>query len=191
MFDRLLIKPDSLRNDVVDGETVGFSFETRIANYRGTFLSMHNGYFIEVDGVSYPVADQTFEINGVPPRTFDELKTRTWEHWDYDDAGIVHVASDGGLAAGPHTIRFQQSVLMAYGYMPTDEAWVAEAPTPGTGAGSDKTPGIVTYELVLQDEPRTLDARPGTVVVGDAAPSRPSYADSIAAMAASQEGAAR
>ncbi|MFJ7978003.1 DUF6379 domain-containing protein [Peribacillus sp. NPDC096379] len=26
----------------------------KIANYRGVFLSSHNGYYIKVDGVEYP-----------------------------------------------------------------------------------------------------------------------------------------
>lgn len=123
MFDNFLIRSDSLRNDVVDGETVGFSLAVRHANYRGVFLSLHNGYFIEVDGVNYPTSVQTFEINGQAPRTFEELKTAVWEHWDYDDEGILHMAAPGGLSEGPHTVRLQQSVLAAYGYLPTDEEW--------------------------------------------------------------------
>lgn len=149
MFDNFLIRSDSLENDVVDGEIVGFRLAVRNANYRGVYLSLHNGYFIEVDGVEYPVSAQTFEINGTAPRTFEDIKTAVWEHWDYDDEGILHVAAPGGLAPGDHTIRFQQSVLAAYGYQPTDEEWVKNPPKPGTGAGSEKAPEIVTYHIPL------------------------------------------
>lgn len=149
MFDNFLIVEDSLRNDVRDGETVGFSLAVRNANYRGVFLSLHNGYYIEVDGVEYPVSAQTFEINGREPRTFDELKGQVWEHWDYPKAGILHIAAPGGLSAGEHTVRLQQSVLAAYGYQPTDEEWVKNPPKPGTGAGSEKSPVIGTYQLTL------------------------------------------
>lgn len=151
MFENFLIRADSLRNDERNGEAVGFSFAARNANYRGVFLSLHNGYFIEVDGVEYPTSTQTFEINGQAPRTFQQLRTAVWEHWDYDDEGIVHVRAPGGLAPGRHTIRFQQSVLAAYGYQPTDEEWVKHPPTPGTGAGSDKAPQIITYTLTLHE----------------------------------------
>jgi hypothetical protein len=147
MFDRYLIQPGSLRNESVDGELVGFQMVVRMANYRGNFLSLHNGYFIEVDGVEYPKSLQTFEINGKPPRSFEELKSAIWEHWDYDDDAILHIARSGGLAPGKHVIRFQQSILNAYGYMPTDEEWVRQPPKPGTNAGSDKTPLIVTFEM--------------------------------------------
>ncbi|MCH7627083.1 MAG: hypothetical protein IH997_00015 [Proteobacteria bacterium] len=149
MFDNYLIRADSLRNDVVDGEIVGFSLAVRIANYRGVFLSLHTGYFLEVDGVAYPVADQSFEINGQPPRSFDAIKSCVWEHWDYDDEATLHVRKPGGLGPGEHVIRFQQCVIAAYGYMPTDEAWVRQPPVPGTGAGSDKTPQVITYTLTL------------------------------------------
>jgi hypothetical protein len=157
MFDNFLISSDSLRNEVRDGEVVGFSMAVRNANYRGVFLSLHNGYFVEVDGVHYGRDAQTFELNGVPPRTFEEIKGAVWEHWDYAVPGILHIAARSGLQPGEHVIRLQQSVLAAYGYLPTDEEWVKHPPVPGTGAGSDKTPDIVSYRLTLaepEEDPR-------------------------------------
>lgn len=151
MFDNFLIRKDSLKNDIDKaGNVIGFQFAARNANYRGVFLSLHNGYFIKVDGVEYPRELQTFEINGQAPRDFEEIKTAVWEHWDYDDEGIIHVKKEGGLAPGKHVIEFQQSILAAYGYMPTDEEWVKNPPVPGSGAGSDKTRNVVKYELELQ-----------------------------------------
>ena len=64
MFDQFLIRKDSLENDYADGKAVGFRFAVRIADYRGCFLSLHNGYYISVDGEEYPRDLQTFEING-------------------------------------------------------------------------------------------------------------------------------
>jgi hypothetical protein len=156
MFDNYLIRADSLANDVHDGVVVGFSMAVRHANYRGVYLSLHNGYFLEIDGVEYDTPCQSFEINGRPPRSFDETRTAVHEHWDYDDEAILHVRAPGGLTPGEHVIRFQQSVLAAYGYLPTDEEWVRNPPKPGTGAGSDKTPNIVTYRLTLGDKERLV-----------------------------------
>ena len=156
MFENFLIRADSLCNDEVDGDVVGFRLAVRNANYRGVFLSLHNGYFLEVDGVAYPRSVQTFEINGRAPRSFSELRHQVWEHWDYYDEGVLHVAVPGGLAPGVHTVRFQQSVLAAYGYQPTDEEWVANPPVPGTGAGSEKAPEIVAYTLELTAEKETV-----------------------------------
>ncbi|MDH1932192.1 DUF6379 domain-containing protein [Pseudomonas plecoglossicida] len=149
MFDNYLVRADSLKNQTQNGEVVGFSIAVRNANYRGVYLSLHNGYYIEVDGVEYPVSEQTFEINGKPPRGFAETRLAVHEHWDYDDEAILHITAPGGLTPGVHVLRFQQSVLASYGYMPTDEEWVKTPPKPGTGAGSDKTPHVVTYMLEL------------------------------------------
>ena len=147
MFENFLIRPGSLGNEEKNGEIIGFSLAVRHANYRGCYLSLHNGYYIEVDGVEYPVNAQAFEINGQPPRSFDKIRKAVYEHWEYDDEGILHVATPGGLPEGERMVRFQQSVLAAYGYLPTDEEWVRNPPKPGTGAGSDKTPQIMTYKL--------------------------------------------
>ena len=97
MFEKFLVREDSLRNVQAGDDVVGFCLAVRNANYRGVYLSLHNGYYLEVDGIEYPTAVQTFEINGQPPRSFDEIKTAVWEHWDYDDEGILHVAAPGGL----------------------------------------------------------------------------------------------
>ena len=78
------------------------------------------------------------------------------EHWDYDDEIVLHVAVDGGLAPGAHVVELQQSVLAAYGYLPTDEEWVKNPPVPGKGAGSDKTPDIMSYRVSLTEPAEVL-----------------------------------
>ena len=50
MFDNYLIRSDSLKNTYEGDKVTGFSMAVRIANYRGVFLSLHTGYFLEVDG---------------------------------------------------------------------------------------------------------------------------------------------
>ena len=151
MFDNFLVRPDSLANDVIAGETVGFQLAVRHANYRGCYLSLHNGYYLRVDGVTYGRELQTFEVNGRPARSFEAIREAVWEHWNFDDEAILHVAAPGGLRPGVHEIELQQSVLAAYGYHATDEEWVRNPPTPGQGAGSDKTPIVVTYRLELNE----------------------------------------
>lgn len=150
MFDSFLIRADSLENTVEDGKVTGFKFAVRIADYRGCILSLHNGYYVEVDGEVYPREVQRFEINGKAPRDFAEIKTCVWEHWDYDDEGYVWVSKEGGLSDGIHRVGLQQSILNAYGYMPTDAEWVKNPPVPGSGAGAGKTQNICYYDLQLQ-----------------------------------------
>ena len=151
MFDNYLIRKDSLENVVENGVVTGFKFAVRIADYRGCFLSLHNGYYIECDGVQYDRKLQRFEINGKKPRTFEEIKKCVWEHWDYDDEGYIYVTKQGGLKPGKHEIRLQQSILAQYGYMPWDEEWVKNPPVPGSDAGAGKTDNICKFELVLQE----------------------------------------
>lgn len=151
MFDSFLIREDSLKNVEQDGKIVGFKFGVRIADYRGAILSLHNGYYVSVDGVEYPREVQKFEINGKPPRSFEELKTCVWEHWDFDDEGMLYIKKEGGLAPGIHHIGLQQSILAAYGYMPTDEEWIKNPPVPGSGAGAGKTNVICYYDIPLTD----------------------------------------
>lgn len=149
MFDQYLIRKDSLQNVYEDGKATGFKFAVRIADYRGCFLSLHNGYYINCDGIEYPRSAQRFEINGKPPRTFDEIKNCVWEYWNYDDEGYVYVEKAGGLKPGRHVIGLQQSVLSQYGYMQWDEEWVKNPPVPGKGLGAGKTFRICEYELEL------------------------------------------
>ena len=151
MFDNFLIREDSLENVKVDGKVVGFRLGVRIADYRGCILSLHNGYYLAVDGEVFPREKQKFEINGKPPRTFEEIKTAVHEHWNYDDEGMLYIEKEGGLAPGMHHIDFQQSILCAYGYRPTDEEWVRNPPTPGGGAGAGKTSVIVSFDIPLSE----------------------------------------
>ena len=72
MFDAYLIKDGSFQNYEENGETAGFKVDVHIGEYRGCFLSLVRGYYVEVDGVEYPLETQKFEINNKAPRTFEE-----------------------------------------------------------------------------------------------------------------------
>ncbi len=149
MFDRFLLKEDSLKNVEMDGHVIGFKFQTRIAEYRGCFLSLHNGYYINVDGVEYPREAQKFEINGNAPRDFEEIKKACFEHWDYDDFATVYVECPGGLSKGMHRLGMMQSVFTQYGWMPHDEEWIRNPPRPGAGAGG-KQDAVYYFDMEIK-----------------------------------------
>jgi hypothetical protein len=145
MIDKYLVKTDSLQNVEKDGFIIGFKFQVRIGGYRGCFLSLHNGYYINVDGVEYPRELQKFEINGKPPRGFDEIAGCVWEHWDYDTLATVYVQKANGLAEGAHTVGVKQGVLTQYGWQPHDEEWIDNPPDPRE-MGIRQTP--VSYHVM-------------------------------------------
>ncbi|MEX1377219.1 MAG: DUF6379 domain-containing protein [Eubacteriales bacterium] len=151
MFNDYIIREDSLENVLENGEITGFKFAVKIADYRGCFLSLVNGYFVECDGIEYPADKQKLAINGKEPRTYEEIKKCVWEHWDYDDEAYIYVEKKSGLAPGVHCIRLQQSILMQYGYMPWDEEWVKNTPVPGSGAGAGKSNIISEFKLELKN----------------------------------------
>ncbi len=150
MYDSYLVVKDTLKNDVVDGKVVGFSFGVRIANYRGNYLSLINGFYVEVDGVQYKRDVQSFEINGKPARSIDEIETCYFEHWDMQDMGIVHIAKEGGLEKGKHTIKYMECILGYYGYNGHDEEFITNPPEPGDPRGAQKTNRFNSYELEIQ-----------------------------------------
>lgn len=151
MYDSYLVVKDTLRNEVVDGKTVGFSFGVRIANYRGNYISLINGFYVDVDGVEYGRDVQSFEVNGKAPRSIDEIEKCCWEHWDMQDMARLHIKKDGGLAAGKHTIKYMECILGAYGYNDTDEEYVKNPPKPGDPRGAAKTSRLNVFELEIKE----------------------------------------
>ena len=148
MYDSFLVKSDSLQNVVKDGEVVGFKFAVQLANYRGIYLSLVNGFYVNMDGVEYDEDAITLEVNGQPPRTMGEIAKACWEHWDLQDYGYVNVKKPGGLEKGMHKLGYLPSTMDAYGYQARDEEWVKNPPKPGKGGG--KTFRVCWFDLELK-----------------------------------------
>jgi hypothetical protein len=148
MYDSFLVRKDSLQNVVKNGEVVGFKFAVQLANYRGIYLSLVNGFYVNMDGVEYDQDDITLEVNGKAPRTMDEIATCCWEHWDLQDEGFVNVKKPGGLEKGLHELGYLPSTMDAYGYQAHDEEWVKNPPKPGAGGG--KTFRVCWFDLELK-----------------------------------------
>lgn len=150
MFDSFLVKEGSLKNVISDGFIIGFKFDIRIAEYRGGFLSLHNGYYINVDGEEFPRNLQKFEINGKPPRDFDEIAKCVWEHWDYDDFATVYVQKPNGLSRGKHHLGIMQGIFQQYGWMPHDQEWIDNPPDPRNMIGVSKQQDVYYYDLEIE-----------------------------------------
>lgn len=148
MYDSFLVREGSLANVYEDGKAVGFKFDVRIGEYRGCFLSLVHGYYVNMDGVEYPRSVQKFEVNGKAPRTFEEIKKATWEHWDYGDFATLYVEKEGGLEKGNHKLGLMQGLLTQYGWQPHDQEWIDHTPEPRELAG--KQADVYYYDLELK-----------------------------------------
>lgn len=123
----------TLQNVVKDGKVIGFKMGVRLPRYRGNMVSLINGYYVKVDGVEYPQSALRFEVNGKPPRTFEEVKKAVWEHWNYQDTAYLYVEKEGGLEPGEHEVLAVVSNFEQYGYNPmTDQKRVDEVIVPNT-----------------------------------------------------------
>ncbi len=128
--------PGSLENVYCEkcNKVIGFKFGVRLPRYRGNMVSLINGYYVNVDGVEYPQQKLRFIVNGKPPRTFEELKSAVWEHWNYQDVAYIFVEQEGGLAKGEHTVIATVSNFEQYGYNPmSDQKRVDEVIVPTAG----------------------------------------------------------
>jgi len=149
LYDNFLVRSDSLQNVEKDGKIVGFKFAVRVANYRGLFVSLASGFYVNMDGVEYPEDALTLEINGKPPRTLAELAKSTWEFWNYQDEHVyLNVAKEGGLAPGKHRLGYLPVTMNDYGYHLHDKEWIKNPPKPGMGGG--KTSRVCWFDLDLQ-----------------------------------------
>lgn len=139
-----------LENIVSNGEVVGFKFGVRLPRYRGNMLSLINGYYVNVDGEEFEQSAIKFEINGKPPRSFEELKTAVWEHWNFEDTAYLHIKKTGGLAPGKHEIIATVSNYEQYGYnSKTDQYRVDNVVVPaagGSGFGGASLPFTLELE---------------------------------------------
>ena len=144
-------EPGTLRNVTCPqtGQVIGFQFGVRLPRYRGNMLSLINGYYVNVDGVEYPQDAMRFIVNGKPPRTWEEIKSAVWEHWDYQDTAYLFIEKPGGLAPGRHTVIATCSNFEQYGYMPaTDQARVDNTIIP-TASGTGHTGAALPLEMEL------------------------------------------
>ena len=145
MLDSYHVREGSLKNVEKDGFVIGFKFDVLISGYRGCFLSLHNGYYIEVDGEEFPRALQKFEVNGKPPRDFDEISKCYWEHWNYGDWATVYVQKPGGLSKGMHRLGVVDGIMTQYGWEPHDQEWIDNPPDPRMMFGPKKAQSSVYY----------------------------------------------
>ncbi|KAA9160735.1 hypothetical protein FPZ12_016455 [Amycolatopsis acidicola] len=114
MFDRYILVPGSLENDLDAGEVVGFRVRVRAGYYRGFRLAMLEELRVTVDGVTYGRKDVTLEVGKGAPRSLDELETEFEQAWEFGEPATLHVRLAGGLAPGAHGIELYERIRISY-----------------------------------------------------------------------------
>lgn len=115
MYPGKSINPNAFANTIVDGNVVGFEFETKILYYRGVTLSIIRDLVVEVDGVTYPREAIRFTVNN-ETFTLDEMTTVISNRWLFGQYAKVTVLTEGGLPKGEHELKVLQ--VIAPSYMP-------------------------------------------------------------------------
>lgn len=113
-----VIRDDSLKNDYVNGDKMGFHFDVRLSYYRGHFLSVIDELSVTVDDEEIPSQDIVFCLHD---KEFGILQLReaSTEFWGILENATIKVFKPGGLTAGEHKIDFH--MVFRSPYMPISD----------------------------------------------------------------------
>lgn len=106
---------NSLKNEYINGQKAGYSFDIRLSYYRGHFLSDIDVFEVEVDGETVKPEDVAFCINGKEFAVY-ELREAYTEFWRLLDPAKIKVYHLGGLFQGRHHIKIK--LMMRVPYLP-------------------------------------------------------------------------
>ncbi len=110
-----VIVADSLRNQVIHNNTLGYAFEVCLDYYRGQFLTVIDEFQITIDGEVVPTETIKFCINGKEfnPIEFEHCYS---EFWQAIEPATINVFKPGGLKAGEHNVELH--LIFRSPYMP-------------------------------------------------------------------------
>lgn len=110
-----VICDNSLKNTYVDGKKSGYTFDIRLSNYRGHYLSCIDEFKVTVDGEEIPAQDVTFGINN---KEFNvhQFPNLISEFWQLIEPAHINVYKKGGLSVGDHDIKVH--LMLRVPYMP-------------------------------------------------------------------------
>jgi len=110
-----VICDNSLKNIYVNGKKMGYTFDIRLSNYRGHYLSCIDEFEITVDGEKIVKEDLTFGINEKEFNVY-QMPSLITEFWQLIEPAHITVFKAGGLVAGEHEIKV--NLMLRVPYMP-------------------------------------------------------------------------
>lgn len=103
-YNEILINDKPIKNEIVAGKAIGYTFEIRYPSYRGCFLSCIEELRFEVDEKEIDKNQISFGLNG-KEFTLDELPELFREYWYIMNPATIRVMQLGGLEKGEHKLR--------------------------------------------------------------------------------------
>ena len=118
----------TLINYYENKKIAGYEFQTRLAYYRGQYLSVIDKLQVTIDGEVVPDEDLRFCINNKEFAVW-ELKEAYYEFWRIIDPATIKIRKPGGLAAGEHDVKL--TLMFRCPYLPIPGAEHGYAPVNG------------------------------------------------------------
>jgi hypothetical protein len=113
MLERNLVQSSGFRNTGPEAARTGFEFRLRLPSYRGLRASLVDGVDVSVDGEKFGFEANRYSLGG-REFTLSQLREAVEVRWPLDEAGIVRVVKQGGLAVGVHEITVSVRVRQSY-----------------------------------------------------------------------------
>ncbi len=123
-----ILQDGTLKNYYENGTKAGYQFNTRLAYYRGQYLSVIDELKVSVDGTEAAEEDLRFCINGKEFAVW-ELKEAFYEFWRITDDATIKVRKLGGLKEGAHDVKL--TLMFRCPYLPIPGAEHGYAPVDG------------------------------------------------------------
>jgi hypothetical protein len=101
------------RNVSQGGQTTGFQLQVRTGYYRGTYLSLLEGFEVTVDKETFK-EDQIRVTIGNRTYSTAELANQTDARWPFLEPATLLVAKPGGLKPGRHDVKVVQKTRVSY-----------------------------------------------------------------------------
>ena len=111
-YDKYLIWQEGCGNIVVNGHIIGYTFQVRMPNFRGNYLSCVEQLVFTLDGKEIPGESIEVLLNSKRFRIAD-FPSLFMEYWDVNDCAVIEVVKEGGLS-GRHAIG--AVMKLRYGY---------------------------------------------------------------------------
>ena len=101
------------RNVSQGGQTTGFQLQVKTGYYRGTYLSLLEGFEVTVDKETFKEDQIRVTIEN---RTYSiaELANLTDVRWPFLEPATLTVAKPGGLKPGRHDVKVVQKTRVSY-----------------------------------------------------------------------------